>query len=64
LKPQNTYNKPYLETAYLGENLINLLKQKVTQKAAIILGYVIFSKNNNKPQKVAQLVRNSPIWST
>jgi hypothetical protein len=42
-----------LETAYLGENLINLLKQKVAQKVTIILGYMILSKNNNEPPKVA-----------
>jgi hypothetical protein len=44
-------------TAYLGENLINLLKQKV----ATILGYFILSKNHNKPPKVAQLAKNHPI---
>jgi predicted ABC-type ATPase len=32
------------ETVFLGENLINLLKQKVAQKVAIILGYLILSK--------------------
>ena len=26
----NSYNKPYFETAYLGKNVINLLKQKVS----------------------------------
>jgi hypothetical protein len=46
LKPQNTYNKPCFETAYLGENVINLLKQKVAQKVAIILGYFILSKKS------------------
>jgi hypothetical protein len=28
LKTLNTYNKPCFEIAYLGENVINLLKQK------------------------------------
>jgi hypothetical protein len=45
--------KPFFETAYLGKILINLLKQKV----AIILGYLIFSKNHNEPPKV----KNRPI---
>jgi len=40
-----------------------LLKQKVAQKVAIILGYFIFSKNHNEPPKVAQLAKNRPIWS-
>jgi hypothetical protein len=57
LKAQNIYNKPCFETAYLGEILINLHKQKV----AIILGYFILSKNHNEPPKVAQLAKNRPI---
>jgi hypothetical protein len=40
-----------------------LLKQKIAQKVAIILGYFILSKYNNEPPKVAQLARNCPIWS-
>jgi hypothetical protein len=48
-KGQNIYNKPCFKTAYLGKNVINLLKQKV----AIILGYFILSKNHNEPSKVA-----------
>jgi hypothetical protein len=60
-KGQNIYNKAQFEgpkhlqtteTAYLGENLINLIKQKV----AIVLGYFIVSKNH-KPPKVAALVK-------
>jgi hypothetical protein len=47
----NTYNKPYFETAYLGKNVINLLKQKIAQKVTIIWGYFIFSKNHNEPPK-------------
>jgi hypothetical protein len=43
-------------TAYLGENLINLFKQKV----AIILGYFILSKNNNKPPKSSPIGKKSP----
>jgi hypothetical protein len=62
LKPKNTY-KPYFETAYLDENVINLLQQKVAQNIVISLGYFIFSKNHNEPPKVAQLVKNCPIWS-
>ncbi len=62
LKPQNTYNKPCFETAYLCENVINLLKQKVAQNVAISLGYFIFSKNHNEPTKVVQWAKNCPIW--
>jgi hypothetical protein len=51
------------ETAYLGENVINLLQQKAAQNVAIPLGYFIFSKNHNEPPKVAQLAKNCPIWS-
>jgi hypothetical protein len=57
------YNKLCFETAYLGENVINLLKQKVAQKVMIILGYFILSKNLNEPPKVAHLAKNCPIWS-
>jgi hypothetical protein len=60
LKPEHTYNKPCFETAYLGENLLNLPIQKIAQKVAIILGYFIASKNHNEPPKVAQWVNNCP----
>jgi hypothetical protein len=40
-----------------------LLKLKVAQKVAIILGYFIFSKNHNEPLKVTPLAKNRPIWS-
>jgi hypothetical protein len=63
LKPKNTYNKPCLETAYLGESVINSLGQKVAQNITLSLGYFIFSKNPNRPPKVAQLVKHHPIWS-
>jgi len=63
LKPQNTYNKPCIETAYLSKNVIILLKQKVAKKVAIIFGYFILSKNHTKPPKVAQFANNRPIWS-
>ncbi len=43
--------KPYFGTAYLGENVINLLKQKIAQNVAISLGFLIFSKNHNEPPK-------------
>jgi hypothetical protein len=59
LKPYNMRNKPCFETAYLGKNVINLLKQRV----AIILGYFVLSKNHNEPPKVAQLAKNCPIWA-
>jgi hypothetical protein len=61
LKPLNTHNKPCFETAYLCENLINLLKLKVAQKVAIIFGYFILSNNHNEPSKVAQLEKNDLI---
>ncbi len=48
---------------YLGDNVINLIKQKVAQNVAIILGYFICSKNHNEPPKVAQLSKNHPFWS-
>jgi hypothetical protein len=35
-----------------------LLKPKVAQKVANILGYFNLSKNHNKPAKVAQLAKN------
>jgi hypothetical protein len=34
-----------------------LLKQKVAQKVAIILGYFIVSKNHNEPPKVAKICK-------
>jgi hypothetical protein len=44
LKPKNTY-KPCFETAYLGENVINLLQQKVAQN----FGYFTFKKIKSSP---------------
>jgi hypothetical protein len=38
----------------LGENVKDLLKQKIAQNVIITLGYFIFSKNPNKTSKVAQ----------
>jgi hypothetical protein len=61
-KPKNTYNKPWLETTYLGETLINLLKQKVGPKVAIVLGNFILSKDHIEPTKVAQLAKKMPDW--
>jgi hypothetical protein len=63
LKPKNTNNKPHFEIAYLGENVFNLLHQKVAQNITISFGYFIFSKNHIEPPKVAQLAKNRPIWS-
>ncbi len=63
LKSLNTYNKPCFELAYLGENVIDLLKQEIAQNVAITLGYLIFSKNHIYPSKAAQLAKNCPIWS-
>jgi hypothetical protein len=63
LKPKTTYNKPCFETAYLGENVINLQLQKVAQNITISLGYFIFSKYRSETPKAAQLVKNHLIWS-
>ncbi len=63
LKPQNTYNKPFFETACFGKNGINLLQQKVAPKVTISLVCFMYSKNHKEPPKVAQLVKNRPIWS-
>jgi hypothetical protein len=52
-----------LKLINLGENVMNLLQQKVGKNVAISLGYFIFSKNHNEPPKVAQLVKNRPIGS-
>jgi hypothetical protein len=46
---------------YLGENVINLPKQKVAKNVTISLG---FSKNHNEPSKVAPLAKNHPICFT
>jgi hypothetical protein len=59
----NIYNKPCFEAAYLGENVLNLIKQKGALNITISLGYFIFSKNHNAPPKVAQLVKNHQIGS-
>jgi hypothetical protein len=55
LKPKSTCNKPCFKIAYLSENVINLLQQKVAQNIAISLGYFIFYLNHNEPPKVTQL---------
>ncbi len=57
------YNKPCFQRAYLLENIIDLLEQKTAQIVAITLGYFIFKKNHNELPKVAQSVKNWPIWS-
>ncbi len=53
----------FLVTTYLAENVKHLLKQKWAQNIAISLGYFIFSKNQNEPPKIAQLIKDHPIWS-
>ncbi len=47
LKLLNTYNKPWFETVYLGENVVQLHKQKVAQNMPIFGGWFIFSKYHN-----------------
>jgi hypothetical protein len=44
-------NHTIFETAYLGENAINLLQQKVAQNVTIFGGYFNFSKKHNEPPK-------------
>jgi hypothetical protein len=39
-------------------------EQKVAQNIAISLGEFLFSKNKNELPKVAQLAKNSLIWSS
>ncbi len=53
------HSKPRFEAEYLGENILNLLEQKVAK----MLPFLWATKNHNNPQKVAQLVRNRPIWA-
>jgi hypothetical protein len=53
-----TTNQVFL-IVYLGENVLNLIEQKVAQNVTISLSYLIFTKNNNEPPKIAQLA----IWS-
>jgi hypothetical protein len=43
---------PCFETAYLGENVKHLLRQKVLQNVTISLGYFMFSKNYFQLPKV------------
>jgi hypothetical protein len=54
LTPKNTNNKPYFETAYLGENVKKIAKAKSTQKCCYFWGYFIFSKCHIRHPKVAQ----------
>ncbi len=64
LKLYNSYNKSCFQSAYLGENVINLLKQKVTQNVTISFGCQILKKQkHNDIQKGAKLAKNRPIWS-
>jgi hypothetical protein len=56
-KPQNTYNKQCFETAYLVENAMNLLQQKVAHTVDISSDNFIFSKHHNEPPKVAQFAK-------
>ncbi len=39
------------QCAFLGKNIIDLLKQKIAQNATITLGYFVFSKNIMSLQK-------------
>jgi hypothetical protein len=59
LEPWNSDDKLYFETAYLGEKVKKMLRQKVAQNVAVSLGYFSCSKNQNEVPKVAQLARNA-----
>jgi hypothetical protein len=65
LKPKNTCNKPYFETAYLGKNVKKWPKQKVAQNVTIfgLLHLLKKLQLTSKGPKVAQLVKNRPVWS-
>jgi hypothetical protein len=39
-------NKPFFERACIGENVLDLLKQKIAQNGVVALGYFIFSKKS------------------
>jgi hypothetical protein len=60
----NTYNKPCFETAYLGENGINLLQQKLAQKVTISLGYFMFLKNSQNATKSHPIGEKLPCLVT
>jgi hypothetical protein len=45
LTPKNTNNKPYFETAYLGENVTKNAKAKSTQKCCYFGGLLHLFKN-------------------
>jgi hypothetical protein len=47
----------------LKQKVAPKVAQKVAQKVAMHLSYLILSKNLNEPPKIAQLAKNSPIWS-
>jgi hypothetical protein len=51
LKPKNAKNKPCFETSHLGENVMNLLYQKVAQKVTILWATSSFEKNKNELKK-------------
>jgi hypothetical protein len=51
-----------LRTCLLGENVMNVLKQKEAQNVAISLGFFIFSKNHKQVPKLANLAKKT-IWS-
>jgi hypothetical protein len=48
---------------YLSGKCKKKLEKKVAQNVTISLGYFIFTKFLSEPPKVAQLVKNYPIWS-
>jgi hypothetical protein len=57
-----TYNKPHFDTTYLGENGINLIKQKVAQNVATSLSPFIFKKKSQWASKSSLIGKNHPIW--
>jgi hypothetical protein len=55
LKPQNTSNKPCLETDNVGDNVKKFARANIGQKFAIYLGWFIFTKIHNDFPNVAHL---------
>jgi predicted rRNA methylase YqxC with S4 and FtsJ domains len=47
---------------YLGENVNKIVKQKAAQNVELCSCTLSFQKNHKELPKVAQLVKNCPIW--
>ncbi len=60
LKPKNICIKPCFETAYLGENVINLLHQKLAQNIAISFGLIHLFKKSQWASKSSPIGKKLP----